>query len=71
MEIKFGSILKLLGFLLKFLNYKRWKKRAQDAEARNELDNQTHETETDIRDKADEVTRPPHGPDDDLLNSRG
>lgn len=70
MQVSFKSILKLLGFILKFAKYKRWKKRAQDADARNELDNQTHETEIDIRDKVDKVTRPPDGTDDDLLNSK-
>lgn len=69
--VTFSNILKLLGYVLKFLNWKRWRDRAKDAEERNELDNQTHEAETDIRDSADEVTRPPHGPDDDLLNSKG
>jgi len=70
MKITFGGILKLLGFVLRFLNYAKWKKRAQDAEARIELDNETHEAEIEIRDEVDKVTRPPHGPNDDLLNSR-
>ena len=68
--IAFNDILKLLGWAMKFLNWKRWKKRAEDAEDQNRLDDQTHDAETDIRDEADEVTRPPHGPDDDLLNSK-
>lgn len=65
----FGDIIKLLGWLAKLLNWRRWKKRAEDAEEQNKLDDQTHDAETDIRDAADQVTRPPHGPDDDLLNA--
>jgi hypothetical protein len=68
--IAFNDILKLLGWAMKFLNWKRWKKRAEDAEDQNKLDDQTHDAETDIRDDVDKVTRPPHGPDDDLLNSK-
>jgi hypothetical protein len=68
--IAFKDILKLLGWIAKFLNWKYWKDRAKDAEDQNKLDDQTHDAENDIHDKVDEVTRPPHGPDDDLLNSK-
>jgi hypothetical protein len=68
-EVKI-DILKLLDIVLRLLNWKHWKKRADDAEAENKLDDQTHDAETDIRDDVDKVTRPPHGPDDDLLNSK-
>lgn len=68
--IALNDILKLLGWAMKFLNWKYWKDRAKDAEDQNKLDDQTHDAETDIRDEVDKVTRPPHGPDDDLLNSK-
>ena len=67
--IALKDILKLLGWVTTFLKY--WKKRAKDAEDKNKLDDQTHGAETDIRDSADKVTRPPHGPDDDLLGHKG
>ena len=60
---------KLLGWLAKLLNWRRWRKRAIDAEDQNRLDDETHGAETDVHDAADKVTRPPHGPDDDLLEA--
>jgi len=68
--IAFKDILKLLGWVMTFISWERWKKRAEDADIKNRLDDQTHGAETDIRDNVDKVTRPPHGPDDDLLDSK-
>jgi hypothetical protein len=69
--IALKDILKLLGWVASFMKWEYWKKRAKDAEDKNKLDDQTHGAETDIRDAADKVTRPPHGPDDDLLGLKG
>jgi hypothetical protein len=68
--IALKDILKLLGWVASFIKWEYWKKRAKDAEDQNKLDDQTSDADKDIRDAADNVTRPPHGSDDDLLHSR-
>lgn len=68
MKISF-SITKLLAFIMRFLNYKKWKKRAKDAEDSRRLEDERREAEDRIREEGDKVVRPDKGPDDDLLNS--
>lgn len=68
MKISF-SITKLLAFIMRFLNYSKWKKRAKEAEDSRRLEDERNEAEGRIRDEGDSVTRPDRGPDDDLLNS--
>ncbi len=67
--MKFESIVKLFGLIMRFLSWKKWKKRAQDAEETRKLEDERNEAEDRIREQGDNVTRPDSGSDDDLLNS--
>jgi len=68
MKISF-SITKLLAFIIRLLKWKRWKKRAQDAEDSRKLEDERNESEDRIREEGDKIVRPDKGSDDDLLNS--
>ena len=69
MEITFKGLLKLLGFVMKFLKWSKWKKRAQDAEDSRKLEDERNEAEDRIRKEGDNIARPDKGSDKDLLNS--
>jgi hypothetical protein len=64
-----NTILRLLSFLGSFLNWKKWRDRAKDAESKNDLEKQTDKAENAINHSGDSVAPPPTGNPDDLLNS--
>lgn len=76
MRITFKGILKLFGFVLRFLKWKRWKDRAEELEKEKEQlekelegERETSDAEREIRDAADKTKPHDGGDDDDLLNS--
>lgn len=74
--MKWSTITKLLGFIMKFLNWKKWKNRAEELESEKEQlekelegEKETSDAEREIRDKVDKTKPHEGGTDDDLLNS--
>lgn len=74
--MKWSTITKLLGFIMQFLSYKKWKSRAEDLanekeQLKKELEGEkeTSEAERKIRDAVDKTKPHGGGSDEDLLNS--
>lgn len=74
--MKWSTITKLLGFIMKFLSYMKWKNRAKELEKEKEQlekelegEKETSDAEREIRDAVDKTKPHGGGGDDDLLNS--
>lgn len=65
------TILKILGFVFRFLKWKKWKEKAENLEQRLRDEQEAREAENHINEEVNNVTRPDGGSDDDLLNSEG